>query len=568
MSAIMNHASVNGVLGVGSVKLNDYLIEMTPIDGGYRLTVTRGSEVQTMDIMDGRQGVQGPQGEPGQDAPQDVVRYSAQELTADQQEQARVNIGAADVVAVNELKDDIIEQKYFDYSLTPMSKGYLRNIILPNLVYGKMINDSNGELEDKSGRFSTSDYIVMNEGVFYITVPSTLNVKIFRYDYDTETYSSYVDWKSGVTEYKIIGRAKYRFSITNQTYWMNISSPEYQDIKHIKIYSGEYTLAEEIDMCKSTIGAYTFEGSSINIMYRGNYLPYNDFVSVRNKSLSHIQKLIGCGNGYQFMFFTDAHCWYSSVTDYFIKMYSMLQHGKNYTGINDVYNGGDIVLSPSTKQIAIQQIALTHGECIHLFGSDNYFPIIGNHEVDDNYGNLTNEEIIAVMFNKFGNTFYTVERGDYTSVILDSGGLNVGGYANYDEKIYSQFNWIYNIIKNSNSQYFGVFVHITTYSGRIIDSMSDLLRMFDACNSHTSVTINNTLYDYSNTNKTVEFVMSGHIHNDSVNYSNGGIPVITTINCSTQGTDANFDLAFADFDNKKLYLTRVGNGDDRTINIP
>lgn len=42
-------ASVNA----GALILNDYLLEISDIEGGHRLTVKRGSDVQTMDIMDG-----------------------------------------------------------------------------------------------------------------------------------------------------------------------------------------------------------------------------------------------------------------------------------------------------------------------------------------------------------------------------------------------------------------------------------------------------------------------------------------------------------------------------------
>ena len=41
------------LLSVGSVVLGDYLLTTEIIDGGYRLTITRGSDVQTLDIMDG-----------------------------------------------------------------------------------------------------------------------------------------------------------------------------------------------------------------------------------------------------------------------------------------------------------------------------------------------------------------------------------------------------------------------------------------------------------------------------------------------------------------------------------
>ena len=46
-------ASLSGTLGVGSVVLGDYLLTTEIIDGGYRLTITRGSDAQTLDIMDG-----------------------------------------------------------------------------------------------------------------------------------------------------------------------------------------------------------------------------------------------------------------------------------------------------------------------------------------------------------------------------------------------------------------------------------------------------------------------------------------------------------------------------------
>ena len=55
--AVLGAASLSGALSTGSVIVNDYTITMQGIDGGHRLTITRGSEVQTMDIMDGVDGV-------------------------------------------------------------------------------------------------------------------------------------------------------------------------------------------------------------------------------------------------------------------------------------------------------------------------------------------------------------------------------------------------------------------------------------------------------------------------------------------------------------------------------
>lgn len=55
--AVLGAASLSGALSTGSVIVNDYTITMQGIDGGHRLTITRGSEVQTMDVLDGVDGV-------------------------------------------------------------------------------------------------------------------------------------------------------------------------------------------------------------------------------------------------------------------------------------------------------------------------------------------------------------------------------------------------------------------------------------------------------------------------------------------------------------------------------
>lgn len=50
---------IGGSIGAGKAILNDYTLGVEDIDGGHRLTITRGSEVQTIDIMDGKNGAPG-----------------------------------------------------------------------------------------------------------------------------------------------------------------------------------------------------------------------------------------------------------------------------------------------------------------------------------------------------------------------------------------------------------------------------------------------------------------------------------------------------------------------------
>ena len=55
----------------------------------------------------GAQGEKGEKGDPGKDAPQEVVRYTAQTLDDAQKAQARENIGAASATTVSSLKTDV-----------------------------------------------------------------------------------------------------------------------------------------------------------------------------------------------------------------------------------------------------------------------------------------------------------------------------------------------------------------------------------------------------------------------------------------------------------------------------
>ena len=54
--SMIQAAQLSGQLGVASIILNDWMITLSEIEGGHRLTATRGSSSQSMDIMDGKKG--------------------------------------------------------------------------------------------------------------------------------------------------------------------------------------------------------------------------------------------------------------------------------------------------------------------------------------------------------------------------------------------------------------------------------------------------------------------------------------------------------------------------------
>ena len=53
MSIDLNLEPLEATIGAGALIVNDYALNITQIEHGYRLAVTRGSETQTMDVLDG-----------------------------------------------------------------------------------------------------------------------------------------------------------------------------------------------------------------------------------------------------------------------------------------------------------------------------------------------------------------------------------------------------------------------------------------------------------------------------------------------------------------------------------
>ena len=50
---------IGGKIGASSVVVNDYNISIENIEGGHRLKIKRGSEIQNLDVMDGETGAPG-----------------------------------------------------------------------------------------------------------------------------------------------------------------------------------------------------------------------------------------------------------------------------------------------------------------------------------------------------------------------------------------------------------------------------------------------------------------------------------------------------------------------------
>ena len=65
MSNLFRDAVLGGYITAGPLVINDYIIAVSDIEGGHRLIITRGSEVQSIDILDGVGSGQGAAGQKG-----------------------------------------------------------------------------------------------------------------------------------------------------------------------------------------------------------------------------------------------------------------------------------------------------------------------------------------------------------------------------------------------------------------------------------------------------------------------------------------------------------------------
>lgn len=482
---------------------------------------------------------------------------------------------------VNLLKEDVEEQYFFDWDKTPMKHLAKKSIVFSenDVKERSMIDDTTGEVVSKYG-LSTIDRLFSVDDKAQLFISANIVVKLHKYDSNGTYLKKSTTWH-GNQLYTVPDEYKY-FRIVIRA--GNNGEPDYSTAPitsniingGLRLYNGSfpdiYAIYEQISNCNlsemnQAIQSFISTQTPNNILNRGNYITWDEFNTIRAKSELYYEKLSSCSQKtYQFIFFTDPHCWYNSITDYFVRPFALLHQSYGLLPIDDVYCGGDIVLDPGTSILAIKQIGYTKSLCNHLF--HNFYPAIGNHEVDEQYGNLADAQIKNCYTYPY-NLYYTIENNDMTSIILNS-----GGESNHNDVINSQLDYVFNSIKNAKNDYIGVFIHIIydnsalAESGIMTDGAKNLVALLDACNNKTSVSFLGKEYDFSNVNKKVVFLIGGHTHSDSERYSDSGIPIITTRNFAPDTNSANFDSCILDMENKKIYAIRFGDGEDREFTIP
>lgn len=295
-------------------------------------------------------------------------------------------------------------------------------------------------------------------------------------------------------------------------------------------------------------------------------------------------------NGDSFFFITDLH-WPSNAK----KSPLLIREIHKYCAIDTIMLNGDYQNQYNSVTSAVKKIR----ECITSFDlcGTKTFVNVGNHEFNDPGASapdhrLTNDQVYSVVIKPQENRIVT---SDGQTVILpfyfDNTKMKRRYYfipANYGSNIDDNVRrWFGKSLKELPDGYDAVIIsHIAVgvSSGTIImdTHFEAIAGMIDAYNARTTYTYGSTTYDYSSATGRVLCVLCGHKHRDGNIQTTGGIPIIaTTCDAYAQDKDEEratsalgtvneqaFDVVTIDKNANKIYLTRIGYGEDRSFDLP
>lgn len=276
--------------------------------------------------------------------------------------------------------------------------------------------------------------------------------------------------------------------------------------------------------------------------------------------------------GDSYVFFTDPHLMGTSGTfsELLVTRY-MSTLAKYYAKSPAcfVVCGGDWLNNGDTEAQGKTKLGYINGMCRDLFG-DNFINIVGNH--DTNYfgtgdSHTLSAQTIANLFNgQHGKNYYKYKTSNSQYYILDTEQAENDTAMNAYR--WEQIAWLANSLAQDDPAHgvlmFHIFYLTNTSSNKMVFSTT-LGTLIEAYNSHTTVTLNGTTYNFTGCSGKIVYCLVGHSHADFVD-TIGGVPVIGSINMQG-GKTPSFDMIFVDYTNMIFHAVRVGNGSSRNVNL-
>lgn len=436
-----------------------------------------------------------------------------------------------------------------------LSKDYLRN--------GSISNAGNTEVVTTKVIFTKAKSIKV--------VTDRPNKSGFKYVY---SYAS----SSGIC-FDINNNLPFRKKFIDYAEPLNYSD-EYEswndgDIYGIQIAIGEYNPTTEIF---NQLRVSDFEGYKIYVYdttgfknslrldlienEKGYPSFYDSYISDRIENIKSKDILIG-NSGDSFAFITDLH----DQNNY----YSPFLAKKIYdnTSVKKIVYGGDYINEPSSKETALSLLSDRRNKCMV---KDDVIFLRGNHDTNPyGTGQLTVGEFYSIFdkhiekhINTNKNTYfyYDNESQKIRYIFADSG---VDGSISDVQK-----NWIRTNTENLDVEWtLVVFMHHGIYTD-VKDDRTNI-KVYDSLTSIKEVLANVTCK--------IACIICGHSHID-LSDTSGKYPIICTT-CDAHGVQASsmssdnrdvntineqaFDVFHIDTANKKVYVTRIGGGENNVI---
>jgi len=206
---------------------------------------------------------------------------------------------------------------------------------------------------------------------------------------------------------------------------------------------------------------------------------------------------------------------------------------------------------------------------------DRYYPVLGNHDTnyqgvkdensESNTGVLSNGTVSGLWYRDTASAYYSFNTANARYIVLDTGLDCSTTHSEYDN---DQIKWFANELIKNDTKNNAVFMHMswkTNDNNSMTPFVSAAYDIMKAYNAKATYSFNGETYDFSACIGNISFIISGHSHRDEQIEING-VPVIITASLKT-GDVPLLDLVLVDWDGGRVYLTRVGDGENRTVNM-
>lgn len=278
-----------------------------------------------------------------------------------------------------------------------------------------------------------------------------------------------------------------------------------------------------------------------------------------------------------FLFFTDPHTIHpSGMLPRFHDSLDQIAAVYHNAPVSACICGGDWLNNSNQRDNACWVLGCIDGAMKRRF--DKYVLIVGNH--DTNYqgyeymesgkdGTYDREESAkcALSYETIRGLWHRDKAASYFATRFDSGtyyvfNTGIDWITDMDEYRWEQVDWFAEKLLEDDPTNCAGLLHIPQSNTPFINYITQIAEAF---NAKRQIAVNGKTYDFSGTSGKFRFIVGGHTHKDAVNIVNS-IPVVTTKNL--QAVDEySFDLMIADYAANTLHIVRVGDGENRIVEM-